>query len=184
MATSSVLNGFVFLAGFLSILSQVVKTCNRLGYDSYLCDILTVIDNLRSESSTQETLSRWVLKGVPLLVGIGIVAGLALRISFGLPFARSAIPIAVLVAIQGALFISMYWVRQRYKRNPDLRGGIMLFGSYGLLIGLAGMYYAGQLGLVGANTLNENYLEFSVFMLVVIAISVGMFSFLKPKRLR
>ena len=129
-------------------------------------------------------MSRWVLRGVPLLVGIGIVAGLALRIAFGLPFARIAIPITVLVVIQGALFISMYWVRQRNKRKPDLRGGIFIFGSYGLLIGLAGMYYAGQLGLVGVNTLNDNYLGFSVFMLVVIAISVGLFSLLKPKRLR
>jgi hypothetical protein len=43
------------------------------------------------------------------------------------------------------------------------------------------MYYAEQLRLVGANTLNENYLGFSVYVLVVTAISVGMFSFLKPK---
>jgi hypothetical protein len=62
--------------------------------------------------------------------------------------------------------------------------GVILTGVYGLLIGLAGMYYAGQLGIVGVNTLNDNYLGFSVFMLVVIAISVGLFSLLKPKRLR
>jgi hypothetical protein len=133
---------------------------------------------------SNESLPRWVLSGLPLLVGIGVVVGLALRISFGLPFARIAIPITVLVAIQGALFISMYWVRQRYKRKPDLRGGIIIFGSYGLLIGLAGMYYAGQLGLVGANTLNENYLGFSVYVLVVTAVAVGLFSFLKPTRIR
>lgn len=134
--------------------------------------------------SKQETLSRWVSKGVPLFVGIGIVAGLALRIGFGLPFARVTFPITVLVVIQVAFFIGMYWVRQRHKRNQDLRGGVILTGGYSLLIGLAGMYYAGQLGLVGGNTLNGNYLGFSVFMLVVIAISVGLFSLLKPKRLR
>jgi NO-binding membrane sensor protein with MHYT domain len=133
---------------------------------------------------TNESLPRWVLNGLPLLVGIGVVVGLALRISFGLPFARIATPITVLVAIQGALFISMYWVRQRYKRKPDLRGGIILFGSYGLLIGLAGMHYAGQLGIVGVNTLNENYLGFSVYVLVVTAVAVGLFSFLKPTRIR
>jgi hypothetical protein len=123
-------------------------------------------------------------EGLPLLVGIGVAVGLALRIIFGLPFARIAIPITVLVAIQGALFISMYWVRQRYKRKPDLRGGIILFGSYGLLIGLAGMYYAEQLGLVGVNTLSENYLGVSVYVLVVTAVAVGLFSFLIPTRIR
>ena len=125
-----------------------------------------------------------MLSGLPLLVGIGVVVGLALRISFGLPFARIAIPITVLVAIQGALFISMYWVRQRYKRKPDLRSGIILFGAYGLLIGLVGMYYAGQLGLAGVNTLNENYLGFSVYVLAITAVAVGLFAFLKPTRIR
>jgi hypothetical protein len=117
-------------------------------------------------------------------VGIGVLVGLALRISFGLPFARIAIPIMVLVAIQGALFISMFWVRQSYKRKPDLRGGIILFGGYCLLVGLAGMYYAGQLGLVGVNTLNENYLGFSAYVLVVTVVAVGLFSFLKPTQIR
>ena len=125
-----------------------------------------------------------MLSGLPLLAGIGVVVGLALRISFGLPFGRIVIPITVLVAIQGALFISMYWVRQRYKRTLDLRGGIILFGSHSLLIGLAGMYYAGELGLAGVNTFNENYLGFSVYVLVVTAVAVGLFSFLKPARIR
>lgn len=133
---------------------------------------------------TNESLPRWVLSGLPLLVGIGVLVGLALRISFGLPFARIAIPITVLVAIQGALFISMFWVRQSYKRKPDLRGGIILFGGYCLLVGLAGMYYAGQLGLVGVNTLNENYLGFSAYVLVVTVVAVGLFSFLKPTQIR
>ncbi len=125
-----------------------------------------------------------MLKGVPLLVGIGIVVGLALRIGPGLPFARSAIPITVLIVIQEAFFISMYWVRQRYKRSSDLRGGIILTGIYGLLIGLAGMYYAGKLGLVSVKTFNENYFGFSAYVLAVIAVAVGLFSFLKPTRMR
>jgi hypothetical protein len=39
-------------------------------------------------------------------------------------------------------------------------------------------------GLVGVNTLNENYLGFSVYVLVVTAVAVGLFSFLKPTRIR
>jgi len=125
-----------------------------------------------------------MLSGLPLLVAIGVVVGLALRMRFGLPFARIAIPIAVLVAIQGALFIGMYWVRQRYKRKPDLRSGIILFGAYGLLMGLAGMYYGGQLGVLASNTLSENWLGFSVYVLLTTTVAVGLFSFLKPSRIR
>lgn len=131
-----------------------------------------------------ESLRRWVVSGLPLLVGIGVVVGFALRVSFGLPFARIATPLTVLVGIQVALFIAMYWVRQRYKRTLDLRGGIALFGTYSLLIGLTGMYYAGQLGLVGVNTFNENYLGFSAYVLGVTAIAAALFSLLKTTRIR
>jgi hypothetical protein len=132
----------------------------------------------------RESLSRWVLRGVPLVIFVGILAGLSIHIASGLPFTRLIIPITALVVIQVAFFIGMYRVRQRYKRNPDLRGGIILTGIYGLLIGLAGMYYAGELGLAGANTLNDNCWGFSAYMLVVIAVGVGVFSFLNPTRLR
>ena len=131
-----------------------------------------------------ESLRRWVVSGLPLLVGIGVIVGFALRVSFGLPLARIATPLTVLVGIQVALFIAMYWVRQRYKRTLDLRGGIALFGTYSLLIGLAGMYYAGQLGLVGVNAFNKNYLGFSAYVLGVTAIAAGLFSLLKPTRIR
>jgi hypothetical protein len=103
---------------------------------------------------------------------------------FGLPVVRVALPITVLVAIQAAFFIGMYPIRKRYKQSRDLRAGFILTGVYGPLIGLAGMYYAGRLGLVGASTLNENYLGFSLFVVVVIAVGVGLFSFLKPTRLQ
>jgi hypothetical protein len=89
-----------------------------------------------------------------------------------------------LIAIQSAFFIGMYYIRKRYKRSRDLRAGVILTGIYGLLIGLAGMHYAARLGLAGVSTLDENYLGFSVFMVVVIAIGVGLLSALKPARRR
>ena len=119
-----------------------------------------------------------------MFVGIGILGGFALHMGFGLPVVRVALPITVLVAIQAAFFIGMYPIRKRYKQSRDLRAGFILTGVYGPLIGLAGMYYAGRLGLVGASTLNENYLGFSLFVVVVIAVGVGLFSFLKPTRLQ
>jgi hypothetical protein len=41
-----------------------------------------------------ETLSRWVSTGVPIFIGVGMVAAFVLRLSFGLPLNRLAFPIA------------------------------------------------------------------------------------------
>jgi hypothetical protein len=133
------------------------------------------------KSPANETLSRWVYQGVPLLIGIGIVAAIVLRVSFGLPLAKLAIPIAVLLGIQLVFYVSMYAVRKRYRHTRDLRTGAVASGLYGLFIVLAGMYYAGQLGIVGARTFEDNYIEFSVFMSVVTCIVFVVFSFVKPK---
>lgn len=69
-----------------------------------------------------------------------------------------------------------------YQQTRDLRTGFIVAGLYGLFIVLAGMYYAGELGIVGARTFEDNHVEFSVFMGVVICIGVVFFSFVKPKR--
>jgi len=46
---------------------------------------------------------------------------------------------------------------------------------------LAGMYYAGQLGIASPRTLNDNYIGFSVFVAVVTCIAVVAFALAKPK---
>jgi predicted benzoate:H+ symporter BenE len=131
-----------------------------------------------------ESFSRWIATGVPSFLGIGLVAGVILRTGFGLPFARVGLPITVLVTIQVAFFIVMYWVRQRYKQTRDLRVGFVVAGIYGLLVRLVGMYYASQLALVNPKAVNENYFGFSVFMVAVIVIGVGLLSFWKPTQFR
>jgi hypothetical protein len=128
-----------------------------------------------------ETLSRWVCQGAPLLIGVGIVGAFGLHLSFGLPFARLAFPIAVLVGIQMLFFIGMYGARKRYQRTGDLRTAALVLPAYGLCIVLAGMHFAGQLGIVGATTFDDDYVGFSVFMGVVTCIVVGVFSFVKRK---
>jgi UDP-N-acetylmuramyl pentapeptide phosphotransferase/UDP-N-acetylglucosamine-1-phosphate transferase len=122
-----------------------------------------------------------VYQGVPLLIGVGIVAAFVLRVSFGLPLARLAIPIAVLVGIQVLFFVGMYGARKRYRRTRDLRTAALVTGTYGLCIVLAAMYYAGQLGIASARTFEDNYIGFSVFMGVVTCIVFVVFSFVEPK---
>jgi UDP-N-acetylmuramyl pentapeptide phosphotransferase/UDP-N-acetylglucosamine-1-phosphate transferase len=133
------------------------------------------------KSPANETFSRWVYQGIPLIIGVGIVAAFVLRISFGLTTSKLAVPIAVLLGIQVVFYVGMYAVRKRYRRTRDLRIAAFAMGVYGLCIVLAGMYYAGQLGIASARTFEDNYVEFSVFMGVVTCIVVVIFSFVKPK---
>lgn len=128
-----------------------------------------------------ESLSRWAYQGVPLLIGVGIVAAFVLHLSFGLPLARLALPIAALVGIQVLFFVGMYGARKRYRRTGDLRTAALVAGTYGLCIVLAGMYYAGQLGIASARTFEDNYVEFSVFMSVATCMVALIFSFVRPR---
>jgi hypothetical protein len=138
-------------------------------------------DNQDVKSPAKETLSRWLLRGVPLLVVIGIVAIFALRSSFNLSLAKLALPIAVLMGIQLVFYVSMFGARQRYKRTQDLRAAVFVMAIYSLCIGLAGMYYAGQLGIASARTFDDNYVGFSAYMGVVTFIAIFCVSFGKPK---
>jgi len=78
----------------------------------------------------------------------------------------------------------MYWARQRYKQTGDLRAAIVVVGLFGLLLGLSGMYYAAQLGLVSPQTVKDNYFGFSISMVLVIVIVFGLFSYWKPTQFR
>ena len=120
-------------------------------------------------------------QGIPLIVGVGIVAAVVLRISFGLSTSKLAVPIAVLLGIQVVFYLCMYAVRKQCRRAQDLRVGAVVTGIYALFIVLAGMYYAGQLGIASARTFEDNYVGFSVFTGMVTCIVVVIFSFVKPK---
>lgn len=120
-------------------------------------------------------------RGVPLIIAIGIVATVVLRTSFRLPVGKLALPVTVLVGIQLVFYVLMFTVRQRYRRTRDMRTAVFVTGTYGLCVGLAGMYYAGQLGVASARAFEDNYVGFSVYMGIVTCIAVVALSFVKPK---
>jgi hypothetical protein len=138
-------------------------------------------DNLQVKSRTNESGSRWVCQGVPLIIGIGVAVTFVLRSSFGLPVAKLALPVSVLVVIQSVFYVSMFAVRQRYRRTRDMRTGVFVTGMYGLCIVLTAMYYASELGIASARAFEDNYVGFSAYMGVVTCIAVVAFSFVKPK---
>ena len=143
--------------------------------------MLPFTDNRRCEIARERNAITMGVSGLPLIIGVGIVAAFLLRLSFGLPLSKLAVPIAALIGIQVVFYVGMYAVRRRYRRTRDLRTAAFVTGIYGLCIVLAGMYYAGQLGIASARTFEDNYVEFSVFMGVVTCIVVGIFSFVKVK---
>jgi multisubunit Na+/H+ antiporter MnhB subunit len=101
--------------------------------------------------------------------------------NFGLPLAKLATPGTVLVGTLVLFYIGMYAIRKTYKRTRDVRPGFVVSGIYSLFIVLAGMYYAGQLGIMGARTFEDTYVEFSTSVGVVLCVGVGFLSVLKPK---
>lgn len=125
-------------------------------------------------TSTRESLSHWVLKGLSLLVGLGVVAGFVLHATFGLPLTRVVLPVTTLLGIHSAFFVSMYAIRKRHRQSGDLRAGFVVMGLYCLVIGLAGMYFVRQLGIVSVNTLDD--LGFSVYVVIVIGCGVAALS--------
>ena len=133
-------------------------------------------------ANLQDTFSRWIRQGAPLHVGVVVLLGLVIRLICAVPLAKLANPIAFLAVLQMTFYMSMYPARKRYRDTGDLRVGFTLMGLYCLLLGLAGMYYAGKLGLAAVETFNDNYLGFSIYVIVVVCIGVGLLSLLKSKR--
>jgi hypothetical protein len=71
-----------------------------------------------------------MFQGVPLIIGIGIVAASVLHFSFGLPLSTFAGPIAVLLAVQVMFYVGMYAVRKRCRKTQDLRVGAAVRRSH------------------------------------------------------
>jgi hypothetical protein len=129
--------------------------------------------------SDRESFARWLRNGVPGFLAVALFVAIVVHVTIRGPWSRIVVPCAVLVAIQLALYISMYWIRKRFQHTHNLRLGVLVFGSYCLVMGLMALRYAAQLGLVSPKVATDNYLSFSIFMLIVILMSVVVFSIWK-----
>ena len=125
------------------------------------------------------SLSKWLLAGTPSVVILGVVSVVVLHAGFKIPWRAATVAVAVQLGIQVALYIVMYWVRERFQRTHDLRATVVAFGMYGLIAGLIGMRYAEQLGIVSSGVFSANCVPFSIFMAIVTAMSFILFTFWK-----
>jgi len=113
------------------------------------------------------------------LLGIGLFGVIILHAGFAVQWSDAMGPVGALIGIQLVLYVSMYWVRKRFEYTHDPRPGIMIFGLYSWVLCLTALYYAGQLGLLNANVVASNYLNLSIFALIVTLIGVVLGSYWK-----
>jgi apolipoprotein N-acyltransferase len=129
--------------------------------------------------SQQERFSRWLIGGL-LYYAMGLLAAVFLRATHGIPFVRTVGPVCVLATLVLFLFhIPMYLLSRRFKSARNLRPAALLTGLCALAIGLVGMYYAGQIGLSRCDLLRENYLSFSIYVVLCTGIAGAVSSHVK-----
>lgn len=118
----------------------------------------------------KETLLQW-LRFAPLFVTVGIFAVVILHVAFNLTLTKTLAPVGVLVLIQLAMYVSMFWLRRRFKHTGNPRPGIGAFGAYCLIMGLAAFHYGTELRFVSVR--RSEYLPFSVVVVAATLILVA-----------
>lgn len=131
--------------------------------------------------NSENSLSRWLMAGVPAVVVLGVLGVIALHIGAKAPWITAIPPVIVLLALFSVLYVVMYWVRKQFHRSHDLRLGILAFGIFGLVTGLVGMRSAGQLGIANPTIFRDNFAPFSVYVGVVTLIALILFTFWRLK---
>lgn len=116
------------------------------------------------EVSHQETFWQWI-RLAPLFVAGGMVAAIILHIAFNLSTKQILGPLSVLVLIQIIMYVSMFWVRRRFRRTGNPRPGLAVSGAYGLIFGLAAFHYGTDLKLASVH--KSDYVFFSAFVITV-----------------
>jgi ABC-type Mn2+/Zn2+ transport system permease subunit len=123
---------------------------------------------------------QWFCFGIPALVLVGVGIGVAVHTALGRSWTELAPPVATYVALQVAVYICMFWARNRARTQQDYRPAIVLFGAYCWGSGLLVIYYGIRWGLIVSQD-TDDLVAFSVIMIVVVAITFGVFSMLKGR---
>ena len=131
-------------------------------------------------TSDQMSLSWWVARVFPSIIASGVLGVVILHTGFKVPWRRAYVPAIIFMTTYALFSVGMFWVRKQFDRSRDLRLGACVSGIYSLVTVLVGMWYAGDLGITSSVTLAENWIPFSVFMLICTVISFVLVSYWKP----
>jgi hypothetical protein len=131
-------------------------------------------------TSDRINLSWWLVRVSPSIIASGVLGAIILHSGFGVPWRSAYAPAIIFMAIYTVLCVGMFWAREQFDKSRDLRLGVGLFGMFGLVTGLVGMWCAGDRGIVSSAIFAENRIPFSAFMLICTTISVALVSWWKP----
>jgi hypothetical protein len=123
---------------------------------------------------------RWFFWGVPTLVLIGVGIAVGVHVALGRSWIELFVPVGAYVAMQVGMYLCMFWARNRARTRQDYGPAVALVGAYAWVTGLLVIYYGTRWGLIGNHGTND-LAAFSVFMIVVVAITFGLFSLFKGR---
>ena len=118
-----------------------------------------------------QSFKHWLGIGVPLFVLIMIAAVIMVHIALRAPWNKILFPAVYFLTIQIVFFAAMYFARKYGKPRNRMGPAILLFGLYGLAMGLLAMYYFAQWGVISSMDLHNNYLEFTIVILTAAAVT-------------
>lgn len=124
--------------------------------------------------------ARWFGLGVPALVVFGLGIAIALHMGLGRAWSELGLPIGAYVAIQVVTYVCMFWARNRSRTRGDYGPAIALVGFYAWGTGLLVIHYGTEWGLLSHRGSND-LIAFSVFMILVVAITFALFSRFKGR---
>jgi uncharacterized membrane protein YsdA (DUF1294 family) len=120
----------------------------------------------------------WSVRGVPLLLAVGIFAEFVLHYGFGLAWRELGVPLLVLLAIQIIAFVAMFWGR-RCLKSGNARPGLLILWIYILLFCATAFHYAVRWGLVDLEKHRSDYWQFPLTFSVVMGLAVLFYPYVR-----
>jgi hypothetical protein len=120
----------------------------------------------------QYSFRRWVIVGVPVVVGIALVAAGTVHYRYGVGWGQLIGALFVAVGFQVAWYIAMFWARRHYLATRDLRLGVAISGAYLLGIVLTLDHYLLRWKIVSTNRFVGDAIQIPIYT----AIGVVLFS--------
>jgi hypothetical protein len=131
---------------------------------------------------SRESFARWLMAGIVWCSALGLLGAIVLHTYSKAPWRTTTEPVVVMSLILLAWYLLMFWARRQFKRSHDLRIGTVVTGLFVMAEGVGCFRYAGKLGFVSPDAVSANYIGLSIFMTVVIVVSVVVVSFWRRAR--
>lgn len=127
---------------------------------------------MRINQWMDQRLKNWLLGGAAIFVLVAAAAACCIHAGLGVTWTEVTPAAIWLVTIQIAWFGAMYFIRKRYKAGKNIWPGVLIVGIFCWGVVMLGMHYSARWGVMTPAQLYSNYKDFSIFMVVVIVVSL------------